>query len=114
MPVFGGTPQYLIEEVWSSFALSPDGRQIAFFRGYGSVQDVRLLISNLDGSGERELMRTRPGELWFAIWGSGPTWSPDGQRIVTLALGTGLEGNHSYLLEVAVRDGAVKEVPSRR
>jgi Tol biopolymer transport system component/DNA-binding winged helix-turn-helix (wHTH) protein len=114
VPVFGGTPQYLIEEVWSSFALSPDGRQIAFFRGYGSVQDVRLLIANLDGGGERELIRTRPGELWFEIWGSGPTWSPDGQRIVALARGRGATGDYTYLLEVAVNDGTVKEVPARR
>lgn len=114
VPVFGGTTQYLIEEVWSSFALSPDGRQIAFFRGYGSIQDVRLLISNLDGSGERELIRTKPGELWFAIWGSGPTWSSDGQRIVVLAGGHAATGNYTYLLDVGVGDGTAKEVPAMR
>jgi Tol biopolymer transport system component len=114
VPVFGGTPQYLIEEVWSSFAISPDGRQIAFFRGYGSVQDERLLVSNLDGSGERELIRSKPGELWFEIWGSGPTWSPDGQRIVMLASGREAAENHTYLLEVGVGDGTAREVPGMR
>ena len=114
VPVFGGTPQYLIEEVWSGFALSPDGRQIAFFRGYGSVQDVRLLIANIDGSGERELIRSKAGELWFAIWGSGPSWSPDGQRIVMLAGGRGTAGTYTYLLEVGVSDGTAKEVRAMR
>ena len=112
VPVFGGTPQYLIEEVWSGFALSPDGRQIAFFRGYGSVQDVRLLVANVDGSGERELIRSKPGELWFAIWGSGPSWSPDGQRIVILAGGRAAAGYYTYLLEVGANDGMAKEVPA--
>jgi Tol biopolymer transport system component len=114
VPVFGGTPQYLVEEVWSSFSLSPDGRQIAFFRGYGSVQDVRLVIANLDGSGERELIRSKPAELWFAIWSAGPAWSPDGQRIVMLAGGRGTAGNYSYLLEVNASDGAAREIPGMR
>jgi Tol biopolymer transport system component/DNA-binding winged helix-turn-helix (wHTH) protein len=110
VPVFGGTPQYLVDEVWSSFSLSPDGRQIAFFRGYGSPQDVRLVIANLDGSGERELIRTKPAELWFAIWGAGPAWSPDGQHIVMLAGGRGPTGYYSYLLEVNASDGAAREI----
>jgi Tol biopolymer transport system component/DNA-binding winged helix-turn-helix (wHTH) protein len=110
VPVFGGTPQYLIEEVWSGFSLSPDGRQIAFFRGY-SVHDVRLLIANLDGSGERELIRSKAAELWFAIWSAGPSWSPDGQRIVTMAGGRGAAGNYAYLLEVDVGNGVSKELP---
>jgi TolB protein len=115
VPIFGGTPQYLVEEVWSSFSLSPDGRQIAFFRGYGSIQDVRLLIANLDGSGERELIRSKPGELWFTIWSGGPAWSPDGQRIVMLAGGLGTAaGYYSYLLEVNTGDGAAREILGMR
>lgn len=114
VPVFGGTPQYLVQEVWSTFTLSPDGRQIAFFRGYGSIQDVRLIVANVDGSGERELIRTRPAQLWFAIWGSGPSWSPDGKRIAMLAGGRGPAGSYTYLLEVNLLDGVAQEIPAMR
>ena len=84
-PVFGGTPQEMVREVWSSFALSPDGRQVTFFRGYNSGQEMRLLVADLDGGGERELARSKSAELWFAVWGSGPAWSPDGQKFVVVA-----------------------------
>lgn len=114
VPVFGGTPQYLIEEVWSNFTLSPDGRRIAFFRGYGSVQDVRLVVANIDGTGERELIRSKPGELWFAIWSAGPAWSPDGQRIVMWAGGREAGESYGYLLEVKPDDGTARQVPPAR
>ena len=113
VPVFGGTPQVLVKEVWSSFALSPDGRRLAFFRGYNSGQEMRLLAADLNG-GERELIKSRPGELWFAIWGSGPAWSPDGQKIVVVAGAKGQEGAYTYLLEVRVDDGSAREVPGAR
>ena len=113
-PVFGGTPQEVVREVWSSFALSPNGRQIAFIRGYDSGQEMRLLVADLDGGGERELARSKSVELWFAIWGSGPAWSPDGQKIVIVAGSKGPEGYYNYLLEVQVGDGSAREVPGAR
>src|SRR5205085_10530130 len=66
-PVFGGTPQEVVREVWSSFALSPDGRQVAFIRGYDTGQEMRLMVADLDGGGERELIRSRHSDLWFNI-----------------------------------------------
>jgi Tol biopolymer transport system component/DNA-binding winged helix-turn-helix (wHTH) protein len=113
-PVFGGTPQEVVREVWSSFALSPDGHQVAFFRGYSMGQDMRLLVADLNGGGERELIRSKPGELWFAIWGSGPAWSPDGRKIVALAGAKGQAGDYAYLLEVQAGDGSVREVSGAR
>jgi Tol biopolymer transport system component len=57
-------------------AWSPDGRLIAFGRGFGST---RLSVMRADGSSQRPI-----GDVW--MWGVGgpgipPAWSPDGKRI---------------------------------
>jgi Tol biopolymer transport system component len=114
VPIYGGIPQAVVKDVWSSFALSPDGRQVAFIRGYNSGQEMRLLVTDLENSAERELARSKPGELWFAIWGSGPAWSPDGQKIVIVASAKEPKGYYNYLLEVQVGDGSARKLPGAR
>lgn len=54
-------------------ALTPDGRQVAFWRDEDGQHT--LFTANIDGNGEQRLL-TR-GEMIRA-----PSWSPDGQRIV--------------------------------
>ena len=110
-PIFGGTPQEVAREIWSSFSLSPDGRQVAFIRGYDTGQEMRLIIADLDGGGERELIRSKHSDLWFEIWTSGPAWSPDGKKIIVLAGSKRPAGDSEYLMEVQVGDGSAREVP---
>jgi dipeptidyl aminopeptidase/acylaminoacyl peptidase len=58
-------------------AYSPDGTMLAFARGGD------LWVANADGSGQRRLLQTPNVVEW------GPSWSPDGQRIVyTARVGT--------------------------
>jgi Tol biopolymer transport system component len=56
---------------------SPNARQIAFVRGFGTTQNPRsdILVINADGSALHRLTRTMARE-------SHPVWSPDGRRIV--------------------------------
>lgn len=66
VPFLGGTPKKLPigesptegrkrkDAVWSPIGWSPDGRQMAYVRGGGS-----LLVADADGSGERTLMERR-------------------------------------------------------
>lgn len=79
VPVFGGTPKKVADNVWSDFSVSPDGRQFAFVRRDTERHAHLLILSNIDGSGEREL-RARQSRVGYG--GGSPAWSPDGAKII--------------------------------
>ena len=54
------------------FALSPDGRKIAF--GTNRDKNGEIYVMNADGSGQRRLTRTSEFESVIG-------WSPDGRKI---------------------------------
>lgn len=81
-----GRPIAEICEV-SGPALSPDGKQIAFFHAYGSEKNVNgeiwievgaIAVVNVDGSGYRQLTQRQNPTSSEDIQ---PFWSPDGKRI---------------------------------
>ncbi len=75
IPVLGGNPQQLVEDVDSAVTFSPDGQQMAFVRNSSADANSKLIISHSDGSNER-VLATLP------IPGYGePAWSPDGKTI---------------------------------
>lgn len=78
-PVFGGTPKKVADDVWSDFSVSPDGKQLAFVRRDTTRDAYLLILSKIDGSGEREL-NARSVPLNYR--GGAPAWSPDGTTLV--------------------------------
>lgn len=78
IPVFGGTPKKVAENVWSDFSVSPDGKQLAFIRRDASRDASALVISNVDGSGDRELSISRARTEYSPV---SPAWSPDGATL---------------------------------
>jgi serine/threonine protein kinase len=78
MPVRGGQAQKLVVNIDSPPGLSPDNMQLAFVRSYPGQHRDALIIANVDGSEEREILsRAHPDRLAL----SGVTWSPDGKMI---------------------------------
>jgi Tol biopolymer transport system component len=74
VPVLGGSPRKIADQLSTEFAFSPDGSRIAFFKVACKGHDICLCQMNADGSGYSEL----------ASWGTphySPAWSPDGKRI---------------------------------
>ena len=69
MDADGSRPLRLARDA-SGAAWSPDGRQIAYFRG--QTWRGGIYVVGADGNGRRQLAR----------WGVEPDWSPDGGRIV--------------------------------
>ena len=103
-PVFGTTTKKVADNVWSDFSLSPDGRQFAFIRRNTARNSFLLILSNTDGSGERELNeRTTP----TGFGSSAPAWSPDGETLLVSAGSS--QQSRPQLLTVDVANGAVTE-----
>jgi len=102
--VLGGTPKKVAENVWSDFSVSPDGKQFAFIRRDTERNAHLLILSNIDGSGERELS-ARQSPLDYR--GGAPAWSPDGSKLIVASLSGQV---YPLLLTVEVSDGKESEL----
>src|ERR1019366_5861529 len=83
IPVLGGTPRKLVEDVDSAVSFSPDGQQMVYLRDSSSEASSKLILAHADGSGERVLASLPlPGY-------SDPAWSIDGKSIAAAVLDPG-------------------------
>ena len=100
IPVLGGVAEKIATE-HKFYALSTDGKQIAYRRG-GSEDKILLMVSDLNGANEREVF-TFPKDRAF-VFGS-VSWSPDSQR---MAFSCQREG------EMFMHDLCLAEISSRK
>ena len=87
MPVLGGTPRQLVRDIDTAVSFSPDGQRLAFVRGVPTAGKARLLIANVDGTGEQTLWEADAEINTRGILA--PDWSPDGRSI---AMSWGMRG----------------------
>jgi Tol biopolymer transport system component len=79
VPVLGGAPKAILEDVDGGVDFSPAGDRLAFFRMAGLM--THLMLANADGSDSRILATLGEGERVFLL-GPKPAWSPDGKTIL--------------------------------
>jgi Tol biopolymer transport system component len=112
VPVLGGTPRKLVEDIDDPVALSPDGNQIAFARFYPPRGTDDLTLAKADGSDQHVVasrkLPTRYASSWFGN-SAGLAWSPDGRTIATLAA-EGMGAAQWSLVGVPVAGGAEKTI----
>lgn len=114
VPTLGGTPSKLVEDVDSPPTFSPDGKQLAYMRGYPDQKENALLIADSDGTNERKLASLKMwGDNAFII-DARPSWSPDGKRIACAINKVDDRGDHQELYEVQVDNGTMKPITSER
>jgi len=101
VPVLGGTPQKILEGIWSTISFSPDGKQITYVRLFPATGESWLVVANADGSGAHTIATRKLPDYYES---SGPSWSPDGQRIAVGAT-TIPESRTSTIVEVPVGGG---------
>jgi Tol biopolymer transport system component len=106
VPVTGGTPQRVLERIDSPVAVAPDGQQLAFIRFDRARKESVLLVTQLDGSGERQLVtRQEPNKLFVGR----PAWAPDGMTIA-YAAGTSRNANDYQLYEIPTAGGTERQL----
>lgn len=109
VPLLGGTPRKILNDVPAPISFSPDGKQFAFVRSSPHTADA-LMVANIDGSGARSLA-TRRGNDWFNA--EGVSWSPDGKTIA-VAAGTDTGGTSMTVMGYSLSDGTLRPLTSKK
>ncbi|PWT83605.1 MAG: hypothetical protein C5B44_00280 [Acidobacteria bacterium] len=107
IPVLGGTPEKVLDGIWSPVSFSPDGKQIAYVRLFPATGESWLVVANADGSGTPRIISKRKVPDYYSK--DGPAWSPDGKRIAVGA-NTVPEILNAKIVEVAVDGGPEKTI----
>lgn len=109
LPVFGGVPEKMRENVSSSFTIAPDGKRIAFVRSDRKSGEAALFISDINSENEREL--AKPPTKGRFVWHN-PSWSPKGDFI---AVGSATDENDTNfdVFLVSAGNGEIKRLTTK-
>ena len=81
VPVRGGAPVKILENIDTGVSFSPDSKRFAFVRGL--TDGSAVVVASVDGTGET-IIATRKLPLAFLL--SAPAWHPDGQTVAVAAV----------------------------
>jgi Tol biopolymer transport system component/DNA-binding winged helix-turn-helix (wHTH) protein len=109
VPVFGGAPEKLRENIAAEITLAPDMKQFVFVRIDEAKRTSTLVIANIDGPAERELV-TR--SLDYRFLAGTTAWSPDGKTIAVGAVSDENRAPAREVLLVTVADGQLRQLTS--
>lgn len=109
IPVLGGEPKKILENVAGAISFAPDGERFVFVRNI-SPDETAMMIARLNGGEERQLVVRRKPESFYS---SGASWSPDG-KIIACPGGSTSGERVSNIFVVAVENGAIQTLSNRK
>lgn len=108
VPVLGGAPpRKIINDVMPGISVSPDGKHLAFVRGYAERNESALLVANVDGTGERVLLSRQVPDGFY-----GGAWSPGGKSLAVVLWNEA--GKFMNVVEIPAAGGAERQITSQR
>lgn len=117
LPVLGGVKKKIIGDIavgWWFFGnpvtLSPDGKQLAFLRDSGTLNETELIVANEDGSQQRQLAARK----WPNSFEGTVAWSPDGSAIATAVDHSDASGKYAGLVEISVHGEGERSLTTKR
>lgn len=114
IPVLGGPPTRLIGDFDSMFSISPDGREVAFYRKDSTHKEESIVVAALDGRNERALLTRHQSDT---ILVGMPAWSPQGSLIAFGASKAGeaeAPAGGASLFVADVGSGGIKQLSAER
>ena len=107
IPVLGGQPRKIIEDINTTVSFSPDGSRFAFVRSSPATGQTQLVTAKAEGSDE-QVLAVKDIPLNFV---ENPSWSPDGRVLVVSVISIG-DGVNSWLAEFDAETGEEKRLTS--
>lgn len=105
IPVFGGAPEKIRDDVNRAFTFAPDGKRLAFVEYDADKRQSLLVIAETTLEAQRQVIAESPTKYGFIR--TSPVWSPDGATIA-VAASTREDGSSCEIYTVNVESGAIK------
>ncbi len=106
IPVLGGTPAKVLDDIKGGLTFSPDAKHIAFRRIDGQNFEINsIIIADTDGTNQRQLISRED------IFDSPIAWSPDGKIIACIRVNPE-KFYTKEILAVQVAGGSAALIPS--
>lgn len=109
IPVTGGTPRKLLEDMTGPIGLSPDGKRFAAVRHEEDGSVVLKVADAFDGGNARDLISRKRPDFFYR-----PVWSPDGKTVACIAVTVTPDDKYAQLVEARVADGTERLISDER